>query len=264
MHNAKRKMADQVFFGVPQEFKDVNTGDLVKCGFDDQNNIADPDAWGMVRFHPHAPTQLLYPPAPTYVYELEGIPQEAILGVLAKTTTPGLAAGLEAVVKKLSDGLNRLEYPPGQRGNPFPVSEAVRQEYARLFPQDDETNIYRMQVYTWRLSDVVRVCKKLLLDPDTLFRTRASPEPPSALNFAGDRYYADDIRLREPNCEPLLSDAMIIDEGKYRVFRKMPPGYHPRDRPATYHDNYSEITGLPDPLHDFGIKHLRNDAGQVS
>jgi hypothetical protein len=187
-----------------------------------------------------------------------------VLGVLAKTNKPGLAAGLETVVNKLSDGLNRLEYPPGQRGNPLPVSEVVREEYARLFPQDDETNIYRMQVYTWRLSDVVRVCKKLLLDPDTLFRTRASPEPPSALNFAGDRYYADDIRLREPNCEPLLSDAMIIDEGKYRVFRKMPPGYHPRDRPATYHDNYSEITGLPDPLHDFGIKHLRNDAGQVS
>jgi hypothetical protein len=66
MHNAKRKMSNQFFFVLPQEFKDVNTGDLVKCGFDDQNNIADPDAWGMVRFHPHAPTQLLYPPAPTY------------------------------------------------------------------------------------------------------------------------------------------------------------------------------------------------------
>lgn len=253
-------MTDFVF--LEDTFVDANTQEKVTCGYD---RVAAPDAWGMVRFHPHAPTQLLYPPAPTYVHELEGIPQEAILGVLAKTTKPGLAAGLEAVVNKLSDGLNRLEYPPGQRGNPLPVSEVVREEYARRFPQDDdETNIYRMQVYTWRLVDVIRVCKKLLLDPDAIFRTRTSPEPPAALNFAGDRYYADDIRLREPNCEPLLSDAMIIDEGKYRVFRKMPPGYHPRDRPATYHDNYSEITGKPDPLHDFGIKHLRNDAGQAT
>jgi hypothetical protein len=192
-------MTDFVF--LEDTFVDASTQEKVTCGYD---RVAAPDAWGMVRFHPHAPTQLLYPPAPTYVHELEGIPQEAILGVLAKTTKPGLAAGLEAVVNKLSDGLNRLEYPPGQCGNPLPVSEVVREEYARRFPQDDdETNIYRMQVYTWRLSDVVRVCKKLLLDPDALFCTRtSSTEPPTALNFAGDRYYADDIRLREPNCEP--------------------------------------------------------------
>jgi hypothetical protein len=269
-------MTDFVFLDTT--FLDANTGEVVRCDFD---RVAHPDAWGMVRFHPHAPVKLLYPPsAPTYVHELEGIAQDAVLGVLARTSKPGLYAGLEAVVDKLSTTRNRLEHPPGQRGNPLPVADVIRQAYARLFPQDvddDETNIYRMQVYTWRLSDVVRVCKKLLLDPDALFRTRTSPEPATGfLNFAGDSHYADDIRLREPNCEPLRSDATEVfagaerrrnvsdDEGKYRVSRKAPGSSgHARDRPATYHNNYSEITGKPDPLHDFGIKHWRNDAGQV-
>ena len=244
---------------LPDSFVDVNTGERVDCRYDDTHKVAEPDSWGMVQFHPHPPA---LPPNPTYTYELTGIPDDAVLGVLAKSTHPGLCGGLETIVDKLSDTRNRLEYPPGQRGNPLPVSQVIRAEYVRMF-DGEESNIYRMQVYTWRLLDVVRVCKRLLLDPDKIFRTQTSPEPSGLLNFAGDSYYGDDIRLREPNCEPLLSDALIIEEGKYRVFRKA-PGHHPRDRPATYHDNYSEVAGKPDPLHDFGIKHWRNDAGQAA
>jgi hypothetical protein len=243
----------QSFNPLTETIVDVNTGQKITAKFDTGTGLASPESWGMVRWHPHAPV-LQLPPRKTYL--LAGIPQDAVLGTLRDSD---LSKGLETLVDALSARLARLELPPGQRGNPLPVHEVITQEFKRLYPDDDgeETNTYRKQVYTWRHSDIVRAAGRLHLSIGDLFSAGAA-RPQDFINFAGDTYYVDPRRLEEPNCEPRMEDAMLLDNGKTLVFR---PKHGPRDRPATWHNNYSEVTGgRPDPLHDFGIKSIKSDA----
>lgn len=250
----------------PVSFKDANTGDQVSCRYYNEANLAHPETFGMVRWHPHPP-QL--PQTPVYTYHLAGIPENTVAGTLV-AARPDVAKGLCAIIAALENNGGARVLPPGvSRGNPLPVDEVLRIEYDKLYKASrylgvgypEEVTAYHMQVYTWRVSDLLRVSRRLKLDPEEIFSTRQNSEneTPGFLNFAGDSYYVDPMRLQEPSHEPRMEDAVYIDENSRRVFRQR-PGADPRDRPATWHNNYSEITGKPDPMHDFGIKLWKSDA----
>lgn len=209
-------------------FTDRNTGEqLDKLPWRADIQYVDASTFGMVRFHSRRP-RIPPPPAPAAANPLLTLNDDDVVGRF-----PALQSALSVVENQMHAKRIRVNNV-----------DSVRQQYAAVYDDVEDTDPVHWAVWTWTKRQLLaRLTRPLQLTMDDLFprRTKVDLGP----NASGDTQWYSAVLLDTPNAEPVVR---MGDPHPWHVV------HNARDRPATLHNNASEVAGQPDPLRDFGIK----------
>lgn len=186
----------------------------------------DASTFGMVRFHSRRPRIPPPPPRPV-VNPLLALDDDDVVGRF-----PALQSALSIVENQMH-----------AKGIHINNVDAVRAQYAALYGDVEDTDPVHWAVWTWTKRQLLaRLTRPLQLTMDDLFPRRRD-QPDLGPNASGDTQWYSAVLLDTPNAEPVVRTC-----NPWHVI------HNARDRPATLHNNASEVAGQPDPLRDFGIK----------